>query len=57
MVGTVLSSLPMRTGPPPPPAFVGWFLRAIGLGMFLFMVTFLVLGRPFVKSFFDAQTT
>ena len=43
MMGTVLSVLPMRTGPPPPPAFVGWFLGILGLGMFLFMVTLAVL--------------
>jgi hypothetical protein len=43
LMATVLSSLPVRHGPPPPPAFVGWFMGAMGLGMFLLMLTLAIL--------------
>jgi hypothetical protein len=43
LMGTMFASMPMRTGPHPPPLFLGWFLGILGLGLFLVMITLAVL--------------
>jgi hypothetical protein len=43
LMGTMFASMPMRTGPHPPPAFLGWFLGILGFGLFLVMITLAVL--------------